>query len=276
MNTSMAFHGKRLLFLLIPVLISMAYLGSTVSSTATKKDKGIVKVNNLTRSCELVNIEKHQGHLKLSVQNNSGKTVTAFVLTSWIDPQTLFTLKTEFAFTDGDNMILPGRSYEMVMGIPTSFDHQSEMSLNFAAVVYEDKSAEGDPEIIRDVEDSRLGERIQYMKALPVIDNLSRLSETEVNAYWNKTAGQALEQDLRVALNAPDTKFLTQLNKRPLNYNNPDIESSQFNEGVRGGKESVRISYQDLKDSHERYGTAGVRDDLIRLRDEYVKILARF
>jgi hypothetical protein len=271
MHKSRAFSAKKLGFLLIPILIGIVYWGSAASSTSTNKDKGTVKINNLTRSCELLNVEKHTDHLKLSVHNLSNKAITAFVLTSWVDPQTIFTFKGEFAFSEGDDVIHPGQSYDLTMAIPVSFNHRTEITLNLSALIFEDKSNEGDPKTIQDIEDNRLGQKIQLMKALSLLDKLLPLSETEVYVYWNKTA----KQDLETALNASNAPLLTQLSKKTLNNKEPNDESEQFNLGVQAGKESVIQKYQELKEVQEKQGTNALRQDIVKLRSQYAKIIAR-
>src|ERR1044072_6536008 len=149
MNQKVTLLRKKLLFLLVPVLVGTTYLGSTVlPSSANKKDKSVVRVNNLAHSCELLNVEKHKDHIQVSVQNNSNKAITAHVLTSRIDTRTVFTFKEDYAFSEGDNAILPGQRQDRAISIPASLNRQAEININLSAVIYEDNSSEGDAKII--------------------------------------------------------------------------------------------------------------------------------
>jgi len=262
---------KRFAFLLIPMLIGAAYLGSAVLSSSPKKDARIVKVNNLSRSCELLIAERHNGHVKLLIQNNSNKAITAYALTSNTDARTVFTFEEEFATSEGDFVIPSGQSHETVIAIPGSIDRQAEVILNFSAVIFEDKTSEGDEVIIRGIEDNRLGQKIQFMKALPVLDKFSRLSDTEIAYYWTKAAGH----DFEVALNAPDAELLEQLNKKSPNNRETHNESEQFEEGSQYGKGYTFRTYQELKDAGEKAGAVDLRDRIIRVRDFYAKMIAR-
>src|SRR5437868_2310472 len=199
MRISTALLRRKLFFLLIPTLIGVAYLGSTVFPSSPKKDKTIVRVNNLTRSCDL-SVEKHKDHLRLSVQNNSNKAVTAFVITSPIDSQTVFTHREEFAFSEGDDVIPPGQGYAQEIWIPGNSSNQTAIILNLSSVIFEDGSSEGDPQTIRDTVESRLGRKIQILKVLPVLEQMAQLSDDELNLYWNQSAKQNLED----ALNLPN------------------------------------------------------------------------
>ncbi len=262
---------KKLLILLVPALVGVTYLGSTVLSSSTgKKNRGIVKVNNLTHSCELLNVERHKDHINLSILNNGDKAIMTYVLTSWIDSKTVFTFREEFAFSEDEERILPGQGQNKVIGIPTGLNRQAEINLNLAAVIYEDHSSEGDPNIIRDVTDNRLGQKLQLMKALPVIEKLSRLSDAEVGSYLIKTA----RHDLEAALAAPDIELLIQLNQKS-SSNEANTESEQFELGVQAGKEAVFQKYQELKDLQEKQETSALRESILDLRTLYAKMIAR-
>ncbi len=272
MRISIDLLRKNFLFLLIPCLIGITYLGSTVLSSSTKRDNTVVKINNLTHSCALLNVKKHKDHIQVSIQNNSDKAITAFVITSRMDPRTVFTFKEEFAFSEGDLVIAPGQSYDKLITIPSSLNRQNEIDLILSAVIFDDNNSEGDPNIIRDIEDNRSGQKIQLMKAFSVIERLSRLSNIEMGIYWNKDA----RNDLEAALNAPDTELLIKLNKKHLNNSEPYHESEQFQLGVQAGKESVFYKFQELKDIQEKQGTSALRERVIGLRDLYTKMIAKF
>ena len=265
-------RGK-FLFLLIPTLVGTVYLGSTVLSSSGKKDTRIVKVDNYTQSCELTNVQRHKDHIRVTVQNNSNTGITEFVLTSRIDPRTVFTEKVDFAFSEleGGDAIPPGGGYDYVIYPPGTLNQQPEIALNLSAVIYQDGSSEGDPKAIRDAMDYRLGQKIQIMKILPVLDKLSRLSEAELGDYW----GQAVRQDFGVALNAPDRSLLIKLNKKPLSNDEPDNESEQFKSGAKGEKESVFYKYQDLTDGLKRHGAPFLRERIVELKRLYTKIVSQ-
>ncbi len=200
---------KKLLLPLIFAIAGLTYLGTTVLSSGSKKD-GIVRVNNSTHSCELLSAEKHNGYLSVRVQNNSNKGMTALVLTSRIDSRTVFTFKEEFAFSEANLVIAPGNYYDKMISIPGSLNRQNEITLSLSAVFFEDNSSEGDQEIVRDVEDNRLGEKLQLMKALPILDKIAGLSDNDIGRYWSKTA----RHEFQAALDAQDTELLIQSNDK--------------------------------------------------------------
>jgi len=264
---------KKLFLLLVPVLVGIVYLGGTVLSSSPKKDKSIIRINNLTRSFEVLSAKKYDGHLNLSLRNNSNKAITAYVFTSRMDPQTVFTFSEDFAFSEVGAVIAPGQDYEKTIGISNTLNRRNEVVLALSAIIFEDNTGEGDPKAIRDIQDDRLGQKIQIMKALPVLDKLLRLSDTALVSYWNKTA----RQDFEVALDAPNTDALMKLNKKPINNGEPynENESEQFKTGTQTAKESILQKYQEMTDSVENLRT-DLRQSIIRLRDLYAEMITRF
>jgi hypothetical protein len=258
------------LFIVIFAIAAVVYFGSNVWSS-NKSQKSVVKINNRTRTCQVIGAEKHNGHVKVAIQNNKDKAITAYVLTSRSDSQTVFTFKEEFASSEGDEVILPGQVYEASIGIPDSLNRQPEINLNLSAVFFDDKSSEGDEEIIHNIEDNRRGEKIQFMKVLPVLDKLSRLSDTEISSYWNQSA----QQDFEVALKASDVESLIQLNKKSPGNRETNIESEEFKSGAQAGKESILRGYQELKDIREKEGAGALRERIIRIRDLYAKRITK-
>src|ERR1051326_1643047 len=95
---------KRFLLISVPSLICIAYLCSTVLSFAPKKAKALVRINNSTRSFEVLSAEKQDDQIKITFRNNNDKAITAVVLTSTIDAQTVFTYTEEYAFSEGDHV----------------------------------------------------------------------------------------------------------------------------------------------------------------------------
>lgn len=259
---------KELLPLILVGLGGLAYLGTTVLSSSSKNERSIVRVNNSTHSCE-VSAEIHNGRLKVRVQNNSKNGITAFMLTSRIDPSTVFTLKEEFAFSEGTDGVAPGDSYDKIISLPDKLSRQKEISVNLAAVLFADKSSEGNQKDIRDIEDNRLGEKIQLMKALSVLDKISGLSETDIGSYWSTTA----RHEFQVVLDAPNTELLLQLNNKASDV--PIVESEQFRLGARAGKEYVLQKYQELRDIQEKQGAPALREGIIAVRDLYAKMMTR-
>jgi hypothetical protein len=266
--------SKKLFIFLIPSIIGIAYLGSTVLSSSTKSNKAVVRVNNLTRSFEVLKAEIHQGHVHVSLRNNSDKAIMTYVFTQ-IEPPSVGTFREEFANSELDLVIAPGRIVNKELaGFSLSPDHPQELNLNLAAIIFEDKSSEGDPKIIHEIEEERLGEKIQLMRVLPILDRLLSLSDAEMVAYFNQTA----PHDFEAALNAPSTELAIQLRKERIqqfSLEDPDQFVEKLRFGLKSGRESVLHKYQELKEGIEKQGWRSLRDQVSDTKQTYEKIVAR-
>ena len=260
--------------LFLPLILAgfgLGYLGSTVLSSSSKSER-TVRVVNSTHSCAVLSAENHNGHLSVRLKNNNNKGITAFVFTSRIDAKTVFAFKEEFAFSEGNAVIAPGDSYDKVISIPGTLGRQREISLKLSAVFFGDKSSEGDSDTVRDVEDNRLGEKLQLMKALTLLDKIYALSEMDIGSYWSETA----RHDFQVALDAPDTESLILLNNKTSNKEKPVVESEQFKLGAQAGKEYVIQKYQELREIQEKEGIPALREGIIGVRDLYATMVTKF
>jgi hypothetical protein len=177
----------------------------------------------------------------------------------------------DYAFSEGEDVILPGQSIDRAIIIPPEFNTKAEIVFDLSAVIFEDNTSEGNPHLVRDIQENRLGQKIQLIKALSVIEKASRLSETETYFYWNKNA----KQDFEIALNEPDIKHLEQLNDKSLINNERYKESEQFKLGVQAGKEDVLQKYQELMDVQEKQGIVALREGIHHLRSLYARMIAR-
>lgn len=272
-ETSAGFR-KKLLYVLIPALLIVVYMGTTVLSSSTKKARSIVKINNFTSSCEVSNVEKHKGHVKLTLRNNSPKAMTAFVLSSNVDASTEYRFEAEFAISENDFVIAPGDQYDSAINIPSGPTDQKDINVNLLAVIFADKSSEGDQKVIQEVEDQRLGRKIQLSRALPLLDKLLSLPDTEISSYLS----EAGVRDLEVALDAPRTGLLTQLKADraySLRHENSAELPEQLEQGLHTGKESVMRSYQELRDIANRDGLHSFHNHVLDIKHLYEKLIGR-
>src|SRR6185436_19062927 len=101
-----SFHSSRL-FLFGIIVVGFIYLGGNVWSS-NKTQKNTLRINNRTKSCQVIGAEKHNSHVKLTLRNDSEKNITAFVISS-VSPQgDIFTVTEEFAYSEIDFVIAPG------------------------------------------------------------------------------------------------------------------------------------------------------------------------
>src|SRR5262249_29946785 len=269
MRTTTLIFNRRLLFLLIPFVIGAGYLGRTVLSAARKQDTVTIKINNLTSSCELLNVERVKNGIKFSLHNLSSRAVTAYVVTSRADPQSLSTLTVEYATSEGDDTIASGASSDEHIGIPGGRDSEAKVTISLAAVIFDDKTSEGDTGVIAEIVACRLGDKLQLIKALAVFEKMALLSETELDTYLNRDG----RRDLETALNEPDERSLIAEAARSSHSNDSHGDSEGLKSGVQSGRETVMRDYQELIDTGTRHGKPA--QAVLRRINIYKKIIAR-
>jgi hypothetical protein len=274
MNKQTTLLRKKLLFLLIPVLVGVAYLGSTVLSSPAKKGQSIVKVRNQTKSCEVLSAEKHQNHIKMILKNNNDKAITAFLISSRTSPEDVFSVKVEFAYSESDFSITPGSTYEKVFGIDSDLNAQETPSLVLSAVIFDDKSSEGDLQFVQEIEDERLAEKIEFMRTITLLDKMLALSNNELQTYFNKD----LKEDLFTALNLSKKELTAQLVKeRPqmkISKEADEIPES-IEIGLQTGRASVYRKIQYLETIQQTQDKSTLREEIIQIKQTYQKLINR-
>jgi len=265
---------RRFLLFVMPALAGMVYLGGTVWSFSNNARKNIVKVNNLTQSCTVLSAERHNGHVKLSFRNDSNKNITAFVISSVTSPRDVFTVTQEFAYSEVDFVIAPGSIYEMRFGIDSDLNNQRNPSIDLSAVIFDDKSSEGDPQVAQGIADERLACKARLVRFTPLLDKMLALLDNKLASYFN---GQ-FKRDLATALSESEEELFIQLNKeRPqiMSQQGEDKFPQQIQVGLHNGKGIISEKVRDLESLQKAQGEYALREKIIWLQQTYEKIISR-
>ena len=260
-------------FIILVLLAGVIYFGGNVWSS-NKSQKSAVLINNRTQTLQVTNAEKHEGHIKLSFRNDSSKSITAFVISSVISPKTTFTVKEELIYSELDSVITPGSIFEKTYGIPGSLKGRKNITLDLVAVVFDDKSSEGDPEVVQGIEDERLAEKILFARAIPLLDMMLTLPNNKMQLYLKDN----LMHDLLTALNTAKGELLIRLkNERPQVATREGVEelSEPVEKGLTNGKEYLLAIIKDLENIQKTEDEDNVREEIIRTKQILEKILIK-
>ncbi|MGA9772430.1 MAG: hypothetical protein WBV94_25580 [Blastocatellia bacterium] len=261
-------------FIIVVLLVGFIYFGGNVWSS-NKSQKGVVLINNRTQTLRVINAEKHEDHIKLSLRNDSQKSITAFVISSVISPRSTFAVKEELVYSAfDDSFIIAGSVFEKSYGIPGSLKSQKNITLDLVAVVFDDKSSEGDPQVVQGIEDERLTEKMQFARAIPLIDRMLGLSNNKIQLYLKDN----LKPDIMTALNIAKGDLLTKLrNERPqfLSQKGAEELPEPVEKGLNNGKEYFLQMIKDLENIQETEGGNALREEIIRTKQICERILSR-
>jgi hypothetical protein len=124
-------------------------------------DPNNVPIRNMTRAVRIISIEKIEGgSLRLTLQNGYDKWINGIEI-SMVNVG----IHEELGSTREHN-IPPGGTYELNLGIQ---EHTDTDGIEIAAVIFEDGTADGNLEFVKPVQEQRLGARVQYKRALALI-----------------------------------------------------------------------------------------------------------
>ena len=182
------------------ILLCVAVFGMGTWSSGVKSDPQADKlppVRNETESFQLVSTEKSERLLKLKLRNTSQKVITSYTVAFSKG------FKTNIDKILGDDLIGPGQVEEIEFPLSNIYgsgsSKSSEPSLTILAVIFEDKSSEGDFKATADILNDRLGQKIQ-------LERISRLMRDALKASDNTlpTALRSLANQVSLLSEEPD------------------------------------------------------------------------
>lgn len=254
--------------LLFVLLVSCAVFLGVNAWSPSKQAKSSFRILNKTRACDAVDITKRNGHIRISLKNGYNKSITAYVVSVGND----FNYKEEFIYSEVDSSIAPGIVYEQVIPIPSSQTNKSDLDVGVLAVLLEDKTSDGDQEAIAEIEEERLGEKIQLTRVLPVLKGLLELADMDLSETFNKP----LDPQVTSLLDAPETDTLNALNRLGprIGAMNEARIPQQVTNGIHTAKEAILRKLHDIQ-SQQTTTSVTLRQRLIVLREHYKKVIAR-
>lgn len=156
-----------------------------------------LRIRNETRAFDVIGVEKTpEGYIKITLRNNYSKTIVAYQ-TSMGSTTTLVD-----SFTNAIKMgIEPGEVRERIEAI----DVDPELlprGFVVLAVVFDDATADGDPQFIQQIHDFRLGEMLQTEGFLSSLSDLRGASEAEVPSLLQGAVSNMLNLETNSRMSA--------------------------------------------------------------------------
>jgi hypothetical protein len=243
-------NNRRILIVVIFVLPFSAFLAVDSISTKTSAVRTIqnptIQVATLAQNIEAVAVKENESGVQLSLRNGYDKPITAFV----VSPGGSHFIITEFIGTD--KLIAPGASYVQEYTLPTQVDKPNQTSIRehvitVLAVVFEDKTGEGNTNIIKGILDKRSAEKLQIDRILPLLTGLLRASEENVRGSL---------ETARVRLGElPEKK--------------EETDSSDVRSGLHNVKERALRQINELEELRKERGDAMFLSALRLMKEQY-------
>jgi len=250
----------------VAIILSLGFLVFVKSlpfEALSQDDANNLVVANKTKAFQITEANLVDDGFTLSLKNNDGRRITAFAIT----------VGKEFRITE--DFIISEVSDEVGIQPQETFKHTYPLSLSqrllkitLQAVVFDDKTGDGDPVIFEDIRDARLGQAVQFKRTLKLLEKYEDSLNGEHGGDTSK-----LKQNIEAALNGPERETLTLLRDlHPLgtiNRKGKDSLSDFVREGLAAGKADVLRRMKEVEDS------ANSRDSLLKMTAYYRKLLER-
>ena len=190
-----------------------------------------LKLSNSTSGFEAVTVETNSGRVRLTLKNNYNKTITAYAISTGDNTHSLHELGFE-------GLLTPGSTLNHDVRLP------SEVNITVLAVVFEDRTSDGDATAAKEINDYRLGKKTQYERIVPLLNKV---------------------------LAAPDNEMLSALEKAQADiyrFSSDSAEKSHFTiAGLSDAKESILMDLKELKQQlGQPEDTNIVRDRIVRIK----------
>lgn len=243
------FVAALLALLIIGLFTYRVLFNSTVSASPQE-----LTVMSRTRGGEVLTAEVIANEVRIRLKNNHRETITAFAI-KLRDT----TIKEDFAFSGVHFGIEPGDTFEK--NYPLSSSPTGELpTLYLLTVLLKNGTRDGNLNVAQEMEDVRLGEKIQILRTLRILEKQGQ----------SRTDLKTIKSDIEAALNAGEFETLITLKELQ-----PTRIDSKLSDHVRNGLQWGRETLQQKLEVVEQLPTESREQALIRLKERSQKLLAK-
>lgn len=154
--------------------------------------KGL-KLENKTKGLTIVSIEKKPQNIEVLLRNDYSKTITAYRVSVGKG-----VIGTElFASENESNFLHPGEERQELYPYQAGIEIEG---ITILAVIFEDRITDGDPEYVREIEEQRLGRKMQRQYALQLLERIIKLPPAKMPtalASLESEASALQEEEIR-------------------------------------------------------------------------------
>jgi hypothetical protein len=235
-----------------------------------------LKITNSVPGFELLSFERtgRGGRdTKLSFKNNYNKGITSYVLLIGESARVIQCL----IYSESDWSLPPGADHEYTVTMPGSLNGKQEYRLTIEAVVFDDKTGEGDAKIINKIMEDRLGKKVQTTRALSVLKGFLKSPDASLDSPLLERLYRETEAILRPS-DDDILKTLSRMKPAPISVRKePGKEfPNWFKFGIQGGYDIILSDLRSLNElpESEKSGKA-LREKLVRIKNRYEKLVER-
>jgi hypothetical protein len=237
------------LILLFVALLSASVMTSRALPEPQRQE--LPQVRNETESFQLVSVEKIGDLLQLRLKNTSKRAITAYKIgysNGW---------QTGIDYLIGDDVVAPGEIEEFrtpFNNLSSSDDPTSPQTVTILAVVFDDRSSEGDFKAADDILNNRLGQKIQLERINRLIKGVLKSPDSNTPAALSRLKSQI------ASLSEDQGKGQPRAIHTGLYYMKQQVlkQIEELEQWQRDGKALLRT---------ELYGSVNLQDALVKIKE---------
>lgn len=214
-------------------LFSLRILGVKGS---TDSQQSVIQIDNKTYALEVLDSKVENGNFRITLKNRSNRNITSYELSLGGGKS----IQTELLYTN--EVITPGQTF--IEDFPVD-DHLIRDGFAIVAVVFEDGTGNGDSRVIRQITDIRYGEKLQYQRSLPLLEQ---------------------------AINASDNSLPETLDWLPSQLSTPENSDSNLppyvKSGIQNAKNHLLQELKTVKEVARQQGNSKAKEKLRELKQQ--------
>jgi len=231
---------------LLPVIVIYLPSGVYSSSRSGQKDAltrvKTLKIKNSTHSLEVSEVRRNGQEVQLSLRNTSEKDIAAFKISTASYGVTL-------DFTP--DLFEAGTLHVQSLIIPNTNNAEDEVAV--VAILFDDQTGEGNPNVVRQMTERRRGEKLQLLTIFPVIDRLLMAPKGQLS--------ESLDAAEKATMELPDSLDRT--------------DSFEFRAGLQDAKEKILADLKTVKALQKNPDALVIDRQLRYFHDHYANKLSK-
>lgn len=236
------------LIALIAIVLFTYVVVSKPSASASPQELTVI---SQTKGAEVLTAQVVDNEVKIKLKNNHQDTITGFAISL-----NGTTIKVDFAQSGVNVGIEPGDTLEESYPLSPSPTGEPP-TIHLLTVLLKNGARDGNVKVAREMEDVRLGEKIQILRTLRILEKQGKDLKT-------------IKSDIEAALNAGELETLSTLKELQPTRNDSKL-SDHVRNGLQWGRETLRHRLEAI----EQLPSESQEHALIRLKERSQFVLAK-
>lgn len=256
------------------VLLMFSYANAQSQESVANQDYRL-RLTNRTQLFEVIEVNTKGKDITLRLKNGYEKSIIDFKIAL---PRPLGKDGMVIDYVGEPVVIAPGSTYEYKFSLPPSHlevqnEAKTEREVVIAAVVFDDRTGDGDREKAATMVAERLGERIQVSRILPLLQGVLELPDSDLQRGLESLKSQvaALSRDP-----SGESEAIEILRSKYENVfeRQKDNLIGEIGTGLYFGQGKFLVRIRELEKQVSEKSDASLRRELKALRQEYEKALS--